>query len=174
MDPLLGIIGSVSFCLLFATAAIGKIRDLTEFRKVLVAYQLLPAIFVKTAATIIIVLEVLLAALWTAPDYRVLASYSSIFLLVSYAAAITINLCRSRHYISCGCGDDQPISWWLVVRNGIYATCAGILSVIGAERFQWNWPELLLIVISLTTIIFLDRIAATLIVNASSLSDWRR
>lgn len=174
MDPLLGIIGSISFCLLFAAAAISKINDLTGFRKILAAYQLVPTVFIGSVVAIIILVEILLAALWTVPHYRALASYASIFVLVAYALAITVNLLRSRNYISCGCGEDQPISWWLVVRNGVYVSCAGVVSAIEIAQFEWNGPRVLVIAIALTTIIFLERITATLIVNASHLSDWRR
>ena len=174
MDSLLGIIGSISFCFLFAAAAISKVRDLSGFRNILSAYQLLPAVFTGSAAAIIILTEILLAALWTVPHYRVLASYASIFVLVAYALAITVNLLRSRNYISCGCGEDQPISWWLVVRNGVYAAFAGVVSTIEIGRFDWSGPEVLIIVVSLTTIFFLERITATLLANASHLSDWRR
>ena len=79
MDPLLGIIGSISFCLLFAAAAISKINDLTGFRKILAAYQLVPTVFIGSVVAIIILVEILLAALWTVPHYRALASYASIF-----------------------------------------------------------------------------------------------
>ena len=61
-----------------------------------------------------------------------------------------------------------------MVRNGVYAVCAGVVSTIEIGRFDWSGPEVLIIVVSLTTIFFLERITATLLANASHLSDWRR
>jgi hypothetical protein len=61
-------------------------------------------------------------------------------LLIVYAAALATNLLRGRRQIDCGCGlsgaagGEQPLSWWLVARNVVLASLAGLASLPDSGR----------------------------------------
>jgi Methylamine utilisation protein MauE len=119
LDPAIGALIVGCCALLFASAALHKLRDLARFTEVLRAYRVLPAGAGRLAAGVpVLELSVALGLLTAAT--RPAAALAGVMLLVSYAAAIAVNLVRGRRDLACGCGgpdEARPIAPWMVLRN---------------------------------------------------------
>lgn len=123
MDPLFSLIIRIGLGILFATAALAKLRKLRDFYAAVLAYQLLPPRWAMNLATILPWAEGTIA-IGLVLDVTVARILAAGFLL-AYALAMTVNIRRGRRDIDCGCGGaPQPLSIWLVIRNLILAGAA--------------------------------------------------
>jgi hypothetical protein len=123
LDPAIGALLAALFALLFATAAVQKLRAPAHFAAVLSAYRLFPEGLARLAL-LVPVLESLVAAGLLVTATRAGAAGAGAGLLVLYAGAIAVNLKRGRHELACGCGgpnERRPIALWMVVRNLLLA-----------------------------------------------------
>ena len=103
LDPALGLLIVAGCALLFAAAAVHKLRSPAHFTEVFAAY----------------------AVIW-APGRRA-GIAAAIGLLLAYALAIAVNLRRGRRTLDCGCGPAshaRPIAAWMVWRNLLLALAA--------------------------------------------------
>jgi len=119
LDPAIGVLLIACLALLFASAALHKLRDLRRFTEVLAAYRVLP-VGAERLAPLVPVLELAAALGLLAPPLRTPATLVAAALLLAYAAAIAVNLTRGRRDLDCGCGvagTSQPIAPWMVLRN---------------------------------------------------------
>ncbi|HXZ60575.1 MAG TPA: MauE/DoxX family redox-associated membrane protein [Steroidobacteraceae bacterium] len=123
LDPAIGVLLIGCLALLFASAALHKLRNLAHFAEVLRAYRALPEGLVRLAP--LVPLAELTVAVGLLPAAtRSGAALAGVALLLSYAAAIGVNLGRGRRDLACGCGgpdDARPIAAWMVVRNLVLA-----------------------------------------------------
>lgn len=137
MDPVLQLSLRVAFALLLASAARHKLGDPQRFRAVLAAYELLPPRVVAAVAPGVGAMEALLAAgllfglllPWTAAAVSLL--------MLTYAAAIEVNVRRGRTDIDCGCmgpASRVPLGRELVARNLVLALAAAALAVPAVTR----------------------------------------
>lgn len=143
IDPVVALVARVGLALLFASAALHKLRDRAAFAGVLAAYRVVPASLVAAAAVAVAVAELLVAAALAAGS--VLGCAGAVGLLASYSGAIGINLARGRRTIDCGCGalgERQPISEWLLVRNALLAGAACILAPATVAPRALTWIDL--------------------------------
>jgi hypothetical protein len=142
LDPVFGSLITVSFAILFAGAAVHKWRNLASFEAVFAAYGLLPAAMGERLYWLVPVLESAVVPGLLAAGTRTGAAVLGVLLLVSYAAAILLNLQRGRRDIACGCGGpDQrrPIAAWMVGRNGLLALLlAGTLWPWSTRALTWT------------------------------------
>jgi hypothetical protein len=119
LDPAIGVLLIACFALLFASAALHKLRHLPHFTEVLRAYRVLPEGAVRLAPLVPLA-ELAVAAGLFPPAARFGAALVGAALLVGYAVAIAVNLGRDRRDLACGCGgpdDARPIAPWMVARN---------------------------------------------------------
>lgn len=126
-DPVPALVMRLGLAVLLASAAWHKLKDRGAFQGILHAYRLLPAVLVPVAALAIAVVELGLAAALLLPAGRSVGAFGAAALLGVYSLAIACNLWRGRRAIDCGCGAPgarQPISEWLVARNGGLAVVA--------------------------------------------------
>ena len=136
LDPAAGLLLVGCLVLLFASAALHKLRDLGHFADVLRAYRVLPEGAVRLAALVPLA-ELAVAGGLVAPGARFGAALGGAALLLVYAAAIGVNLRRGRHDLACGCGgpdDARPIAPWMVVRNVALALLLAVTLVSWRER----------------------------------------
>jgi hypothetical protein len=122
IDPAIGTLLAGTFALLFASAALHKVRDLAVFAEVLRAYRVLPQRLV--VPWVLPLLEAGIAAGLLVPASRAAAALGGALLLVLYALAMALNLHRGRRDLSCGCGsfaERRPIAPWMVGRNALLA-----------------------------------------------------
>jgi hypothetical protein len=118
IDPAVGALIEACLAVLFATAALHKLRDLQHFQAVLSAYALLPRWLEWPVARVLPLLELAVAAGLLLARWQ--AALAALGLLVLYAGAIGVNLWRGRRDVDCGCGapqDRRPIGAWMVWRN---------------------------------------------------------
>jgi hypothetical protein len=131
LDPAIGALIVGLFVLLFASAAVQKLRAPARFAEVFAAYRVLPS-WLARLSLLVPALELLVAAGLLVQTARAVAAGAGAALLVVYAAAVGVNLRRGRLDLACGCGgpnERRPIAPWMVVRNLLLAA---VLTV--AER----------------------------------------
>jgi hypothetical protein len=131
LDPAIGLLATLLFACLFATAALHKLRAPARFAEILAAYQLLPA-GLTGGAVLIPALEALAALGLLLPATRAMGAGLGVVLLLSYAGAISVNLRRGRTQLDCGCGgadERRPIAAWMVVRNIVLAAALAALAL---------------------------------------------
>jgi Methylamine utilisation protein MauE len=124
--------------LVFLSAALPKLRDLSVFSGVVANYRLLPGWLAAPFARLLPIFELLLCAalLLSLPG----AEYCAAGLLVVFAYAMGINIARGRASIDCGCFSSvlkQELRWALVARNGVMALL--LLAVAGAAPARFDW-----------------------------------
>ena len=118
--------------LLFARAAWHKLSDFTAFTGYVADYAVVPERWVKAASMAVAGGEVLVVLSLLTPGGNVLGSLGAIALLALYAGAMALNVGRGRDRVECGCGGAvQPLSWRLVMRNGVLAAIAALGLIAG-------------------------------------------
>jgi methylamine utilization protein MauE len=135
IDPAVATLIAGSLALLFASAALHKIRDLAVFGEVLRAYRVLPPVLALPWA--LPLLEGLIAGALLIPEARRAAALGGALLLVLYALAMALNLRRGRRDLSCGCGafaERRPIAAWMVARNLLLAALLAALTLPAGTR----------------------------------------
>lgn len=118
--------------LLFAGAAVSKLRHAEEFYGVVRNFRLTPERLARPVAAVLPWAELAVAAGLAVPAVAPFAAGTAGALLAVFGVAIGVNVARGRTQIDCGCfrnGMKQPLSWLLVVRNAALATAAGGLAV---------------------------------------------
>jgi hypothetical protein len=124
LDPAIGILILASVALLFASAAVHKLRDLKTFDEIFTAYGLMPAISNVRISWMVPLLEIAVAAGLAVKVARPYAGSLGIIMLSGYAAAIAVNLRRGHRDLACGCGgpdERRTIATWMVWRNLLIA-----------------------------------------------------
>lgn len=119
LDPAIGVLLVGCFALLFASAALHKLRAPTQFMEVLGAYQVVPKRLLRFAWLVPVAELAVAAALFVAAA-RSVGALAGAALLALYAGVIALNLRRGRRDLACGCGgadDARPIAPWMVARN---------------------------------------------------------
>jgi uncharacterized membrane protein len=139
LDPAIGFLLLGCCALLFASAALHKLRALPRFAEVLRAYRVLPAAVVQLAV-LVPLLELAVGLALLVPVTRAAAAGAGAALLALYAGAIALNLARGRRDLACGCGgpdEARPIAPWMVVRN------LALAALLGATLVPWQVRTLL-------------------------------
>ena len=139
LDPAVGGLLLGCFALLFASAALHKLRDLAHFTEALRAYQVLPEGAARLAPVVPLAELTVAAGLFPGAT-RFGAGLGGSALLVAYTCAIAVNLRRGRRDLACGCGgadDARPIAPWMVARNLVLVLLLAITLV------PWNARPLL-------------------------------
>ena len=137
VDPVLSLLALAALGLLFASAALAKLRDRERFAAIVEAYQVLPSGLVRPAAAVLPFIELAAALGLFVTQVRPLAIATSAGLLFIYASAIALNLARGRRDIDCGCegfGRRRPIAGWMLVRNVLLMAIAVVAVAPPAPR----------------------------------------
>jgi uncharacterized membrane protein YphA (DoxX/SURF4 family) len=137
IDPALQLALRCALALLFASAALHKLRDMARFRSAVDSYALLPQRIAAVAATCFPLLELMLAVSIASGISLPAAALTSSVLLSTYAAAIGVNIRRGRTAIDCGCSGpaaNVPLQPALVVRNLMVASIAVLLIAPATDR----------------------------------------
>ena len=137
VDPALILLALPLLGVIFAAAAVTKLKQLDTFMGVVERYDLLPRVVVRPFAYVLPVVELGAALGLLLPVTRAPAAAVLIVLLLAFATAMAINLARGRSDIDCGCFigvRKQRISWALVVRNLVLAGFGLTLLAEGSGR----------------------------------------
>jgi hypothetical protein len=130
LDPAIGILIVASVALLFASAAVHKLRDMRRFDEIFTAYGLAPMNIGMRISWIVPILELSVAAALAVKISRPYAGALGIILLLGYAIAIAVNLRRGHRDLACGCGgpdERRTIAAWMVWRNVLLALAAAAI-----------------------------------------------
>lgn len=173
LDPAIGTLMVASVALLFASAAMHKLRNLPRFDEIFSAYGLVPAALVAVnsrprLSLLVPVLEIMVAAGLAVNAYRPYAAALGIALLSAYAAAIAVNLSRGHRDLACGCGgpdDRRPIAAWMVWRNLTIALVAAAAFVPWADR-NLSFTDGVTVAFGLATLALIYLCADQLLTNA--------
>jgi hypothetical protein len=120
IDPLPQFTAAILLAVVFASAAVGKLMELSTFAAVVENYRILPRLLAAPVAYVLPVVELAVALALLVPVTRPAAAGAAAILLGVFALAIGINVRRGRLTIDCGCFRSthrQRISWWMVLRN---------------------------------------------------------
>jgi len=137
VDPAIAALILACNCLLFAGAAIHKLRDLRRFDEIFRAYGLLPAFARLHGSRMVPLLEAAVAVGLPFTATRPVAAAVGALLLLLYAGAIGVNLRRGRRDLACGCGgpdDRRPIAGWMIWRNVLLALLLSVVTVPWSAR----------------------------------------
>lgn len=137
LDPVVLMLPSAFFMLLFGIAATHKLLSWEVFRQQVADYRVLPRGWSHPVAVLLPAAEILLAVGWVNATTRPWAAGLSALALATYAGAMAWNLAQGRDLIDCGCGGTdgtQVIRPALVVRNlGLAALALLLAAAAGAD-----------------------------------------
>lgn len=130
-------------CILLS-AAISKWIHLQQFRRGIEEYQMFPhqaerRLHLSAFLSICIPLLELLVGIGLSTHF--LLTYAlmlALFLFFAFSSALTWNLLRGRHDLSCHCGgilENHSISWWMVGRNLFFMACVLFILYTPADPF---------------------------------------
>lgn len=137
LDPAIGYLIIAGIALLFASAAVHKLRALARFTEIFAAYKVLPDALSRRMAWAIPCVELGVSASLLWPATRTMAAVDAMAVLIAYAAGIGFNLLRGRFDLDCGCGaprDRRVIAPWMVGRNLLLAGSVGITLLPWSSR----------------------------------------
>ncbi|HUI58690.1 MAG TPA: MauE/DoxX family redox-associated membrane protein [Steroidobacteraceae bacterium] len=137
VDPAIAALILACNSLLFAGAAVHKLRDLRRFDEIFRAYGLLPWFARLHGSRLVPLIEAGVAAALLVPATRTVAAAVGAILLLAYACAIGVNLRRGRRDLACGCGgpdDRRPIAGWMIWRNILLALLLGVVTLPWSAR----------------------------------------
>lgn len=135
---------------IFLPSALGKLTNQSRFIQGIVDYQVLPERLARGFGLILPWFELILALVLLLGIALPLAGVAAMLLLLSFIAAVVINLRRGRQ-LDCNCyGIASPttISWGIVVRNILLLLLAAIVVGLAPNavtpdqwvtRWQMDW-----------------------------------
>jgi hypothetical protein len=154
IDPVVDLTLRGALALLFAVAAVHKLRDVGRFAATLGEYRVLPDALVGPVSGVVIAAELGVAGALVAAGAREIGLAGAGALLLLYAAAIGINLVRGRRHIDCGCAGPaarRPIGAPLLVRNLVIAG-AGLAALAPVAPRALVWLDALTVVAAIAAL----------------------
>lgn len=158
LDPTVVWSARLLLAVVFATAALGKLRALDEFTGVVHNYRIPPEPLVRPTALVLPPFELLVALCLLLEPTRSLAATAAAALLFVFALAMAINLVRGRVDIDCGCfaaSLKQRIGWGLVGRNAVLIALALLAIPDGLAARSWSWLDVVTAAGATTTALLL-------------------
>ncbi|HYR79207.1 MAG TPA: MauE/DoxX family redox-associated membrane protein [Candidatus Dormibacteraeota bacterium] len=176
IDPAISWTLSLALALVFGTSAMIKFVDFSEFRGALENYRIVPEELSLLAAAIVPISEFGGAIGLLIPRFHAAAAILLIFLLAIFTAAIAINMMRGRLYIDCGCFGPmlrQPLSTWLLVRNGVLMLL-GALALLSIDARAITALDVVTITLGASTLVILYGASNYLLANLPASNRMKR
>ena len=178
IDPLIIRVLMIALGLMLVGAAWHKLSSVQKFAAIVADYRLLPPFAVPLASWLIPATEILLGLALLAGVATALVAPLTALMFLVYGLAIAVNLLRGRLHISCGCGlgnssgENQPLSWVLVIRNILLMVLAllPLLPATGRALAPLDWFTL---VAALSASCLLYFGGSQLLQNQSAIRSWR-
>jgi uncharacterized membrane protein len=124
LDPTIVAIACATSATIFLGSAALKFSQPMEFRAAVESYRLVPEAMAVVLGWIVPALELAGAIGLVVAATRGAGALLLLALIVAFTGAIALNLARGRRDLDCGCFGPllrQPLSGWLIVRNGLLA-----------------------------------------------------
>lgn len=166
LDPAVSVALRAALALLFAWAAMHKLRDIVAFRATLANYELLPHGMTAVAAAAVVAVELSIAVSLPLVSGSVPALAATL-LLVTYTVAIVINVRRGR-LIACGCSGparERPVSGAMIARNCLIILVA-LSAALPASSRQFAWIDVVTISGSVALLILLYAVIDQIATNS--------
>ena len=176
IDPAISWTVSMALAVVFGASAMIKFADFSDFRGALENYRIVPEELSLPAAAIVPVGELAGTIGLLVPRFHPAAAMLLIFLVAIFTAAIALNLMRGRLYIDCGCFGPmlrQPLSSWLLVRNGAIMLL-GALSLMPNGARAMNSLDFATITLGALTLVLLYGAANYLLANVPASNNMKR
>ncbi len=176
IDPAIVWTVSIALALVFGASAAIKLVDISEFRGALENYRIVPEELSLPAAVIVPLSELGCTIGLLIPRCHQAAAMLLIFLIAIFTAAIAINMMRGRLYIDCGCFGPmlrQPLSYWLLVRNGALMLLGGFVALPSGTR-AITALDVVTITLAASTLVLLYGAANYLLANAPASNKMKR
>jgi uncharacterized membrane protein len=144
LDPTLATAGALLLGLVFTVAGVAKLQAREAFAGVVANYRILPEALVRPVALLLPPTELALALGVLLPATRAPAAAGLALLLLSFAAAMAVNLRRGRSGIDCGCAIGllkERISWPMVRRSLLLALVAVVLALAAPAARTLGWLD---------------------------------
>jgi len=178
IDPLIIRALTIALALMLIGAAWHKLPSQQKFAAIVADYRLLPQSMVPLVSWLIPVTEILLGFAWLTGGATALVAPLTALMFLIYGLAIAINLLRGRLHISCGCGlgnssgENQPLSWMLVLRNILLMALAllPLLPASGRTLAPFDWFTLISALLASALLYFGG---SQLLQNQSAIRSWR-
>jgi|SRR5690348_2482170 len=122
----------VAMGIFFLVAGGGKLVNIREFRKIILAYGIVRGNLCSALAYLLPIFEVMVAIGLLVNLRRPYTEYLAVLLLLTFTSGVVVNLIRGRRELPCGCfgRDTESISWHMVWRNlALVGLC-----LVGAEK----------------------------------------
>ena len=149
MDPVLAYVTRGVLALVLLVACAHKLREPRAFVETLRGYEIVPRALAAWVAIPVVAAELALGIALLVTDAARVATLGAVILLLTYAAAISVNLIRGRRDIDCGCSGAaarQSLSGWLVLRN-LCLAAGGLASLAPTSPRALGAMDLLTIVV---------------------------
>ena len=176
IDPAISWTVSLALAVVFGASAMIKFVDFAEFRGALENYRIVPGGLSLPAAVIVPIGELACAIGLLVPRYHSVAAMLLILLVAIFTAAIGINMMRGRLYIDCGCLGPmlrQPLSKWLLVRNGVLMLLGAVVMLADDAR-AITTLDVVTITLGASTLVLLYGAANYLLANAPASNKMKR
>lgn len=167
IDPVVVWLTSICVAAVLVHGGLHKLRARVVFTATLRDYQLLPDGMTPLVGLMLPWLELSAAALLLLPQFRMPGTLLAGGLLALYTLAMAINIQRGRRYIDCGCAGPaqrQPISTWLILRNGLLVALL-IPNLVGAAARPMVWVDYFTIAVGAAAMILLYGVGNGLAAN---------
>lgn len=183
LDPLIQLLLSLGFSLLFIVAGVHKLSNRLRFQGIVEAYQVLPGSWAPLVVVVIGITETILGVSWLIGNSALIPLASAVLLSV-YVVVISINLYRGRTYIDCGCGffafagktevdsGIQQLSFGLVMRNYLLIALAITATLPSTERVL-GAMDYFGIVAGLLAVLLIYSAMNQLLSNHNAIGAWR-
>jgi uncharacterized membrane protein len=176
IDPAISWTVSLALAVVFGASAMIKFVDSAEFRGALEHYRIVPEELSLPAAVIVPIGELACAIGLLVPRYHSVAAMLLILLVTIFTAAIGINMMRGRLYIDCGCFGPmlrQPLSRWLLVRNGVLMLLGAVVMLANDARAMTTL-DVVTITLGASTLVLIYAAANYLLANAPASNMMKR
>ena len=176
IDPVLSAVARLSLACLFGSAALHKLRDPGAFAATIRDYRIVDDRLATGLAMALIGVETTIAVALVVPVTGPWSGIAAALLLSAYSAAIALNLVRGRRDVDCGClgpGRRQPLSEWLLVRNGLLFSVGLVVTMPVSDR-TLVWADAFSALGGLTAAVLLFAAGTQLIANAPTSQRLRR
>ena len=174
LDPAIAAIAGVATATIFLGSAAMKFWQPMEFRGAVENYRLVPEAMAGALAWIVPALE-LAGALGLMVAATRAAALLLLSLIAGFTGAIALNLVRGRRDLDCGCFGPllrQPISGWLLARNGVIALLV-IIAVAPIDRRPLAPLDYATIASATAALVFLYGAANYLLATAPAIAALR-
>jgi hypothetical protein len=175
LDPTIVAIACATSATIFLGSAALKFSQPTEFRAAVESYRLVPEAMAVVLGWIVPALELAGAIGLVVGATRGAGALLLLALIAAFTGAIALNLARGRRDLDCGCFGPllhQPLSGWLIARNGLLALLV-IIAVAPIDRHPLAPLDYATIASATAALVFLYGAANYLLATAPAIAALR-